>query len=142
MFGIGKKKIKHDTRISNILDSQGFKYRVDDEGAFHYGLELEDGRTHSGLISSETYTYSNAEYRQVHSAAFLTEGVLEPELCYKLLKENGTVEIGSWGIINTGGDRDYIVYSARIPANFPAEQLMETLHRVVLHAASVEERLA
>ena len=141
MFGIGKKKVQHDERISQIFDSHGFKYLIED-GVFRFGYALDEGKTHTGIVYSETYEHGGIEYRDIVSPAFTTAENLDWEICFQLLVENQLVKIGAWRIVPTKTGNQYIAFAASIPADSSAEKLFATMLTVVNTSAAVEARLA
>jgi len=145
MFGIGKKKIKYDERVSKILDSRGFKYHISEDGNFNYCLSLESGQAHWGVIMSETYALAGIEYRNVHSSAALDNSEYDATIFYHLLKENAllvTLGTSSWGIFNEDGENHVALLTAQVPVIYSDEDFMATIHRVVIDAATVRQRIS
>lgn len=74
MFGAPQKDRQADARVRSVLEELGVKYAVDDDFDFRVLFEVEDGRTQSAIVRSQTEQFMGIEIREILSAGLASQG--------------------------------------------------------------------
>ena len=145
-----------DPRVKAALDRIGYKYELNSENDYKLTpIQTEqtgtsaDGkpiwRTQLVYVNSNTEKYGSLEIREVLAPAFLSTGPLSATVANRLLRENNTVKLGSWRlveIINGPNAGKYLaMFAAQINADSDAESLRLTIKSVILIADRMEKEL-
>jgi hypothetical protein len=145
-----------DPRVKAALDRIGYKYELSKENDYKLTpIQTEqigtaaDGkpiwRTQLVYVNSNTERYGSLEIREVLAPAFLSTGPLSATVANRLLRENNTVKLGSWRLvqINSGPNAgSYLaMFAAQINADSDAESLRLTIKSVILIADRMEKEL-
>jgi hypothetical protein len=142
MFGATQNKPTADPRVQRVLDELEIRYQINDEGDFLVGFELESGRHQSAFIRSRTYEFLGLEIREISSAAILSQGPFDARTANILLQQNEQLKIGAWGVISDNEDTHAAIFTAKIAADLPAEELLGVLMTVLNTADAMEARLS
>jgi hypothetical protein len=127
-----------DIRVRRILESQGVRYQVDNQGDFKVIFDVGDGRSQAAFINSNTVSFANASIREVWSIGLMGEGQLSSEVANALLERNGTYKLGGWEIARSGNSVAAI-FKICVSADATAEELMSVLSVVLKIADEVEK---
>lgn len=145
-----------DLRVKAALDGIGYKYELTSQNDYklipiqtEQTGTLADGkpiwRTQLVYVNSNTEKYGALEIREVLSPAFLSSTPLSAAVANRLLRENNTVKLGSWRLvqINTGPDagKYLAAFAAQINADSDAESLRLAIKSVILIADRMEKEL-
>ena len=122
-----------DERVRNRLNSKNFQYEIDDENDFKIIVTLDNGRTQLLWINSNTQKFKNMEIREVWSIGY--KGDLSYNIMKTMLRDSETLKIGAWG---TNKDNDRAIFSAKIPANLDADNLIGIIFLVGESADELE----
>lgn len=120
------QKPKYDRRVKAALDAKSMKYRIKDNGTFTLTMSWEkngEERSHLIFIRSVTEKMSGFEIREVWAVGQKDCHLKRSELA-NILALNETYKIGSWSIIRSSEGDETLVFTAHIPADFPAESLV------------------
>ena len=145
-----------DPRVKAALDRIGYKYELNDQNDYKLTpIQTEqtgtaaDGkpiwRTQLVYVNSNTERYGSLEIREVLAPAFLSSGPLSATIANRLLRENNTVKLGSWRLVqinsgpNTG--KYLAMFAAQINADSDPESLRLTIKSVILIADRMEKEL-
>jgi hypothetical protein len=142
MFGATQNKPTADPRVQRVLDELEIRYQINDEGDFLVGFELESGRHQSAFIRSRTYEFLGLEIREISSAAILSQGPFDARTANILLQQNEQLKIGAWGVISDNEDTHAAIFTAKIAADLPAEELLGVLMTVLNTADEMEAHLS
>ena len=123
-----------DERVRNRLNSKNFQYEIDDENDFKIIVTLDNGRTQLLWINSNTQKFKNMEIREVWSIGY--KGDLSYNIMKTMLRDSETLKIGAWG---TNKDNDRAIFSAKIPANLDADNLIGIIFLVGESADELEK---
>jgi hypothetical protein len=131
-----------DSRVRFLLDELDLKYEIDDDGDFKVRFKLDDDRTHSGYVISETNRFEKFEIREVFAVAYISESPLDADLANALLIFNSNVKFGAWPVKTDSQNRCVVAFSAQIAADTDSESLGAVLKAVVVTADTVERKLS
>lgn len=142
MFGIKRKDKDGDPRVARALDALDIKYRIDSDGDFQFGFELEDGRTQQGFIRSQTYEFMGLELREIFSVGLSSRGSFDARTANILLHENEKVKLGAWSVTSDREDNHLAIFTAKIAADLDGDELIGAILVVVNTADDMENRLS
>lgn len=126
-----------DIRVRRILESEGVRYQVDNDGDFKVIFDLGNGRSQAAFINSNTENFANASIREVWSIGLMGEGQLSAEVANQLLARNRTYKLGSWETIQQNG-KVLAIFKVCVAADATAKELMAVLSVVLKTADEVE----
>jgi hypothetical protein len=129
-----------DPRLKKALDKTGLKYTETDDGDFKLLFEVNDGRSQFVWAESNTETIGQFEVREVWAAGWKNSSRMDSEDMARLLKENSSTKIGAWEMLFEDGTY-YAVFTAKIPAVLPADELETILRWVAAKADKLEDDL-
>ena len=122
-----------DMRVKNRLDAREFKYEITKAGNFKAIIECDNERTQLVYINSATERLGNMEIREVWSLGY--KGTLTNSIMRRMLRSGEEFKLGAWGC-NEDEDRAY--FTAKIPANLPAADLVKVIFAVGKAADKLE----
>jgi len=133
---------KADQRVSKALDEVGWRYEVDRDGDYRVIMSWqEDGRSQLVFVTSATNTLGGQEIREVWSEGWRREGdSFPPAIAVRLLEANAGYKIGAWELHRVAGAAR-AAFTARIPADCPAEFLGKVVSTVAVTADEMEKEL-
>jgi hypothetical protein len=131
---------KPDQRLLDALEAEDLKHTVQENGEISVTIEWSNdgGRTQLVRMQSDTFSWSNNEYRDIYSIAFKTAdgGDVERKLASRLLRENNDSKLGFWGM-----QEDTVFSIARLPAKATPSQLREAIFFVAEKADDLEKEI-
>lgn len=142
MFGITNTKPAPDPRIQRTLNELEIRHQITEDGDFQVSFELEGGRSQSAFIRSRTYEFLGLEIREVLSAALLSQGPFDARTANILLQQNTCLKIGAWGVSMDSEEVHAAVFTAKISADLPAQELLGVIEAVIRTADEMEARLS
>jgi hypothetical protein len=131
-----------DPRVQKLLDHLQVNYSVDRDGDFRVVMDMGDGRTQLGFVSSTTYKLASLEIREVWSVGYECDGPIPETVANYLLWQNHQMKLGAWKMIRYESGRHLAAYAAQIAANTDAETLKTTMLAVLVAADDVEKDLS
>ena len=123
-----------DYRVKNRLDARDFKYKITENGNFRMIIKLSNNRTQLVFVQSNTSKLGNMEIREVWSVGY--KGQLNASVMRNMLRRSEKLKLGAWGI---NSDEDRGIFTAKIPAQLPAEDLVKTIFTVAEAADELEQ---
>ena len=129
---------KGDPRVKDILVSAGIKYEVDNDGDYKTIFGFDDSRSQVAFIDSKTETFSDVEMRDVWSVGLKGKGHLSAEVANALLEKNSQYKLGSWGIVQQGGEV-LAIFKVAVSADANQAELTSVLQSVAIQADEVEK---
>lgn len=131
-----------DERVRQALEAVGWKYDVDRDGDFRVIISWEeDGRSQLVFVNSATNSLGGQEVREVWSEGWRRSGdTFPPAIAVRLLEANASYKLGAWELRRAGGVAR-AAFTARIPANLPAEQLQAVISTAAVTADEMEKEL-
>jgi len=129
-----------DPRVEKALKKLGLKYEVDKDGDFKLIFSVEDDRTQVVFINSTTETLGKMEIREIWSPTAKFSSTPPSALSQALLEKNSTFKIGSYQYKKSGGNY-YLVFSAHLSAEAPAEELGSIVAAVAKTADATEKEI-
>ncbi len=126
-----------DPAVREALGRLNLKYTVDDFGVFR----LTGGDGHPVFVESVTEPLGRVRVREVWSAAYASEKPLPAALTHRLLLENRVVKIGAWEVRRVG-PKEFVVFCARVGADYDPDSLNSTLQIVHQRANAMKKQLA
>ncbi|MEW6278321.1 MAG: hypothetical protein AB1758_06850 [Candidatus Eremiobacterota bacterium] len=131
-----------DARVQATLEALKWPYKTDRDGDYQLVVEMEGKRTQLVLVRSRTYECGHLEVRELWSAAYESNGPVSADLGRSLLEDNLRNKYGSWATLpQEGGQKQLILYVARIPAAADPDTFAAYVNSVALLADDLERDL-
>lgn len=143
MFGNTKKpQPEADPRVAAALAANEVKYETADDGDYRVAFELEGGRSHRCVIRSNTYEYRGYEIREITAMALISQGPFDSRTANLLLRQNEQLKVGAWGVWRNEDDVHAAVFTAKVAADLPPNDLLGVIMAVLNTADEMEARLS
>jgi hypothetical protein len=134
-----------DPRVVAALEEQGVTYEIktcEDSADCVVLVGFDDNRNHRVVINSNTKDFMGVEMRSISSIALVSEGPFDARTANLLLRENATVEFGSWQILADSDNTHIAIFSVTIGASIRSKSLVDLICMVARIADSTEDRLS
>ena len=92
-----------DIRVQQALEELNINYRLNNNGDFRIGVNLDNGRKQIAWISSQTESFANLEIREIISPAYILEQPLPSGIANLLLEDNAQKKLGAWQVLRQQG---------------------------------------
>jgi hypothetical protein len=132
---------KGDPRVKAVLDQQGLKYEIDNNGDFKLEIQMEGNRTQLVWIESATEQVGGMEIRYMLSPAYKTKGTLSAEVANKLLADSASKKLGAWQVFK-GNDSSVAIFCSKVAANSNPADLVASLQITLNSADEMEKTLS
>ncbi|HPC62832.1 MAG TPA: hypothetical protein PKX23_19380 [Verrucomicrobiota bacterium] len=142
MLGITQQNKEGDPRVAAALNRLGIKFRIDPDGDFQFGFNLEHGRSQMGFIRSSTYQFGGVELREVFSAGLRSFGPFDARTTNFLLEQNSKMKVGAWSVVRDAQDNHVAIFRASVAADISSELLLGVILVVLTTADGIEARLS
>lgn len=139
MFGF--QQDKGDPRVRQALDEFGLAYEFE-KGAFKFILDLENGRSQVGFLSSETEEFAGVELRTLWSPGLIAPNPLPRTILETMLSENANVMVGGWATSPLGEGRTMALFVTKISADLRGQPLGALMVGVLSVADNFERRFS
>ena len=140
-----REQSKADRRVRAALDAKRMKYTVNKSGSFVLTISWEsddddeEGRSQLVHINSETQVLNGHEIREIWSTG-LVEGHLTRKDLADVLAQNEAFKIGAWGLVRSAEGKEYLVFTAKVPADLPPQSLVGMAETVATVADKLEQK--
>ena len=131
----------HDLRVEGALQKLHLAYRIDNKGDFILDWELEEGRTQRVYVGSRTFYLGPMEIREVWSIVGYFPYVPAEKVSRTLLEKNAQFKIGSFCYEKRSDGSYVVIFSARIPAEHPSQDLGAVILAVAQTADEAEREI-
>jgi tetratricopeptide (TPR) repeat protein len=130
-----------DPRVREILAGSDLKYSVNPDGNYKIIFDVGSGRTQILFVESNVETLGGLEIREVWSPIGQTaEGSFPQTTADRLLRVGGALKVGAVEVVTVDG-KPTAYFSAKVPADLNAEQLMKVINAVATTADENENSL-
>jgi hypothetical protein len=127
--------------VREILVSTELKYTLNPDGNFKIIFDAGSGRTQILFVESNVETLGGLEIREVWSPiGQTTEGSFPQAIADRLLRVGGALKVGAVEVVTVDG-KPTAYFSAKVPANLDAEQLVKVVEAVATTADENENAL-
>jgi hypothetical protein len=130
-----------DPRVRGWLNEVGLKHSVDDLGVYRVNFRLPDGSTHVVFVDSEAVPVGERRLRRVWAVAQMTDKGLPADVANRLLRDNGRFPLAAWELRKLG-DKQCVIFCARITDNIRPEYLQATMQGVLGVAYQMRKELS
>jgi len=131
-----------DPLVAKYLRQIGLRYKITSSGWYKVTLKTKNGRTQVVRISSKRYKYEKTYARHVCSVGLKTYGMPNARIAYRLLKENGSVKMGNWGILKLKNSNYWMAdFCAKMLPGQGAAVLRDYIKMVMFRADQTEREL-
>jgi hypothetical protein len=131
---------RYDSRVRRLLEELGYRYEIDSDGDFKLTMNLGEGRSQVGFISSKTASFGGLEIRDLFSVAYVLDQPPTEKIANFLLRDNAVVKMGAWRITGgADGGRCGLVFAANVAADCDA-RTFSTVWEFVLRKADAFEK--
>ena len=129
-----------DKKVKKNLDKLGLVYEIDADNDFKLVMSDGVGRTQLVFVASRTFELGDMTVREVFSPGGEVTDALAHGWSQDLLARNHDTIIGSWSI-QTLGERQILLFSAKVPADLHRRDLQNVIDVVAAEADHIEEQL-
>lgn len=131
-----------DYRVKTRLEKAGLKYTQGSDGFFRLLMEENDNRSQQVIVSSETYTFSGRELRDVESPAHVGD-IPEAKVMAYCLEQNARLVRGSWRLkLDKVHERAALVFGVSLNAAADADELRKVIEFASEIADNLEAKLS
>lgn len=130
-----------DDRVRRLLDELQLRYQIDEEGDFFVTFNIDDVRSQTVTVESQTREMGNLEVRGIWSMGFESASPLDADTATALLIHNGDLNLGAWQLITNQDNSCMALFLCSIAAVTTAASLRSVMHAVALAADEIEEKL-
>jgi len=143
-IGGKRREASVDHRVEDALRQAGLKFRNDRDGDFVLSFELDNNRSHTVYIRSQTQAWGNMEIREAFAFAYQSNIRLSQANLEKMLEANSAVKSGAWQLINKqtlDGPKISALFCVKLAADCDGDALKTVVWGVARMADEMEEGL-
>ncbi len=130
-----------DPRVKTMLDRLDMAYEVDKDNDYRVPLRLDNDRTQTVYLLSDTNVQGDLEVREIWAYGYLTkEGELPAALAETLMNASRDLILGAWELAKTEDSR-IAVLVVKLPVTASLDTLRSCLETVATQADAVEKQL-
>jgi hypothetical protein len=130
-----------DPRVRDILVGTSYQYTVNSDGNYKIIYDAGNGRTQVLFVESNIETLGDFEIREIWSPiGQATEASFTQAIADRLLRIGATMKVGAVEIV-TIDNKPTAYFSAKVPADLTAEQLVKVINAVASTADENENAL-
>jgi tetratricopeptide (TPR) repeat protein len=130
-----------DPRVRDILVGTNFQYTVNSDGNYKIIYDAGNGRTQVLFVESNIESLGDFEIREIWSPiGQAAEASFSQAIADRLLRIGATMKVGAVEIV-TIDNKPTAYFSAKVPANLTAEQLVKVINAVASTADENENAL-
>ena len=126
--------------IEEHLSSLGYEYKVDQTGRYQFTLFLSEERSQVVFVLPGKTDITQQDHYLIWTPVSITKEMPTPELANELLVENGTMEIGSFQVVQVK-EGYLLMVAAKMSHGQELEAFQKAIFQLTRKADSIEKKV-